>query len=50
MWWGQKSVPSEWKVTGLEVTMRQYPEPRPRSPSGRDSEGAAIVGSCSYAI
>lgn len=23
---GQKSVPSEWKVEGLEVTMRQYPE------------------------
>ena len=23
---GQKSVPTEWKVTGLEVTMRQYPE------------------------
>ncbi len=22
---GQKSVPSEWKATGLEVTMRQYP-------------------------
>lgn len=23
---GQKSVPSEWRVVGLEVTMRQYPE------------------------
>ena len=23
---GQKSVPTEWKVTGLEVTIRQYPE------------------------
>jgi hypothetical protein len=23
---GQKSVPPEWKVEGLEVTMRQYPE------------------------
>lgn len=23
---GQKSVPTEWKVTGLEVTLRQYPE------------------------
>lgn len=23
---GQKSVPTEWKATGLEVTMRQYPE------------------------
>jgi hypothetical protein len=23
---GQKSVPSEWKVEGLEVTIRQYPE------------------------
>lgn len=22
---GQKSVPSDWKVIGLEVTMRQYP-------------------------
>jgi len=29
---GQKSVPSEWKVTGLEVTMRQYPELLPASP------------------
>ena len=31
---GQKSVPSEWKVTGLEVTMRQYPELSPRTPLG----------------
>lgn len=23
---GQKSVPTEWKVTGMEVSMRQYPE------------------------
>jgi hypothetical protein len=23
---GQKNVPTEWKVTGLEVTLRQYPE------------------------
>ena len=23
---GQKSVPPEWRVKGLEVTMRQYPE------------------------
>ena len=23
---GQKSVPTEWKATGLEVTIRQYPE------------------------
>lgn len=27
---GQKSVPNEWKVVGLEVTMRQYPELTPR--------------------
>jgi hypothetical protein len=31
---GQKSVPSEWKVTGLEVTMRQYPEVLPRAAVG----------------
>lgn len=31
---GQKSVPSEWKVTGLEVTIRQYPEISPRTPLG----------------
>lgn len=29
---GQKSVPSEWKAVGLEVTMRQYPEISPRTP------------------
>lgn len=23
---GQKSVPTEWKVTGMEVSMRQYPK------------------------
>jgi hypothetical protein len=23
---GQNSVPTEWKATGLEVTIRQYPE------------------------
>jgi len=31
---GQKSVPSEWRAVGLEVTMRQYPELSPRSPLG----------------
>lgn len=31
---GQKSVPSEWKVTGLEVTMRQYPELLPAAGIG----------------
>ena len=31
---GQKSVPSEWKITGLEVTMRQYPEITPRAALG----------------
>lgn len=31
---GQKSVPAEWKVTGLEVTMRQYPELLPRAAVG----------------
>jgi hypothetical protein len=29
---GQKSVPSEWKVTGLEVAIRQYPELLPSAP------------------
>ena len=31
---GQKSVPTEWKVTGLEVTMRQYPELSPEAGVG----------------
>ena len=31
---GQKSVPSEWKVEGLEVTMRQYPELLPSAGVG----------------
>ena len=31
---GQKSVPSEWKVSGLEVTIRQYPEPSPEAGVG----------------
>lgn len=31
---GQKSVPSEWKVTGMEVTISQYPEPLPGAPMG----------------
>ncbi len=31
---GQKSVPSEWKVTGLEVTIRQYPERLPEAGVG----------------
>jgi len=31
---GQKSVPSEWKVEGLEVTMRQYPELLPTAGVG----------------
>lgn len=31
---GQQGVPSEWKVKGLEVTMRQFPELRPGSPLG----------------
>ena len=31
---GQKSVPSEWKVSGLEVTIRQYPEPLPEAGVG----------------
>lgn len=29
---GQQGVPSEWKVKGLEVTMRQFPELGPGSP------------------
>jgi hypothetical protein len=29
---GQQGVPSEFKATGLEVTMRQFPEIIPRSP------------------
>jgi hypothetical protein len=31
---GQKGVPSEWKVDGLEVTMRQYPELLPTAGVG----------------
>jgi len=31
---GQQSVPKEWKVKGLEVTMRQFPELTPSSPLG----------------
>jgi hypothetical protein len=31
---GQKSVPTEWKATGLEVTMRQYPELLPEAGVG----------------
>ena len=31
---GQKSVPTEWKVTGLEVTIRQYPELLPAAGVG----------------
>ncbi len=31
---GQQGVPSEFKATGLEVTMRQFPEVLPRSPLG----------------
>ena len=31
---GQKGVPPEWKVDGLEVTMRQYPEVLPRAGVG----------------
>jgi hypothetical protein len=29
---GRQGVPSEWKVEGLEVTMREFPELAPRSP------------------
>lgn len=28
---GQQGVPAEWKAEGLELTMRQFPEPTPRS-------------------
>ena len=31
---GQQGVPPEFKVSGLEVTMRQFPEILPRSPLG----------------
>ena len=31
---GQKSVPTEWKATGLEVTMGQYPELLPEAGVG----------------
>ena len=31
---GQKGVPPEWKATGLEVTMRQYPELLPTAGVG----------------
>ena len=31
---GQKRVPTEWKVTGLEVTIRQYPELLPEAGVG----------------
>lgn len=31
---GTQSVPVEWKVEGLEVTMRQFPELAPGSPLG----------------
>ena len=31
---GQKSVQTEWKATGLEVTMRQYPELLPEAGVG----------------
>jgi hypothetical protein len=31
---GQKGVPSEWKVSGLEVTMRQYAELLPKAGVG----------------
>jgi len=31
---GQQGVPKEWKVKGLEVTMRQFPELTPSSPLG----------------
>lgn len=31
---GQKSVPTEWKAIGLEVTMRQYPELLPSAGVG----------------
>jgi len=31
---GRQSVPKEWKVKGLEVTMREFPELSPASPLG----------------
>ena len=31
---GRQSVPSDWKVTGLEVTMREFPEPLPTAMVG----------------
>lgn len=31
---GQQSVPKEWKVKGLEATIRQFPEVNPASPLG----------------
>ena len=31
---GRQSVPKEWQVKGLEVTMREFPELAPRSPLG----------------
>ncbi len=31
---GRQSVPNEWKVKGLEVTMREFPQLNPRSPLG----------------
>ena len=31
---GQNSVPTEWKATGLEVTIRQYPELLPEAGVG----------------
>lgn len=31
---GRQGVPSEWKVEGMEVTMREFPELAPKSPIG----------------
>lgn len=31
---GRQSVPKEWKVKGLEVTMREFPQLTPASPLG----------------
>lgn len=31
---GRQGVPAEWKVEGMEVTMREFPEIAPRSPLG----------------
>ena len=31
---GQQGVPSEWRATGLEVTMRQFPQPLPSAMVG----------------